>query len=150
VIFVKTPEMVYAIFLAFLLANLLLIPLGWMVINLARHILRVPRSVILPAVLASCIIGAFAINNTAFGVGVMLVFGVIGWIFERSDIPVAPAILGIVLGGMVEFNFVTTMLKSQGDVLGLVDRPIAAILALAVAGLWLTPVLKALLRRRAP
>ena len=150
IIFLKTPELVYAIFLAFLLANLLLIPLGWMVIRLSRHLLRVPQALFLPMVLASCIVGSFAINNTAFGVGVMLVFGLIGWLFEENGIPVAPAILGIVLGGMVEFNFVTSLLKSQGDPTILVSRPIAAVLALAVAGLWLAPVVRwATARRRA-
>ena len=140
IIFVKTPELVYAIFLAFLLANLLLVPLGWAVIRASRHLLRVPQALFLPAVLASCIVGSFAINNTAFGVGVMLVFGLVGWLFEENGIPVAPAILGIVLGGMVEFNFVTSLLKSQGDPTILLSRPIAAALALAVAALWLAPL----------
>ena len=120
-----------------------------MVIRLSRHLLRVPQALFLPMVLASCIVGSFAINNTAFGVGVMLAFGLVGWLFEENAIPVAPAILGIVLGGMVEFNFVTSLLKSQGDPLILVSRPIAAVLALVVAALWLAPAIRWALSRRA-
>jgi putative tricarboxylic transport membrane protein len=140
-IFLKTPEMVYAIFIAFLLANLLIIPLGWLVIRGARHILRVPQNLFVPVVLACCIIGAFSINNTAFGVATMLAFGLIGWLFEENGIPVAPAILGIVLGGMLEFNFVTSLLKSDGDPGILVSRPIAAGLALVVLALWISPLI---------
>lgn len=146
IIFVKTPELVYAIFIAFLLANLLLIPFGWLVIRLSRHLLRAPRAYFLPIVLGCCMVGSFAINNTAFGVGVMLVFGLIGWLFEENGIPVAPAILGIVLGGSVEFNFVTSMLKSEGDPTVFVARPIAAVLAGLVLVVWLLPLLH---RRRA-
>lgn len=142
IIFIKTPELVYAIFIAFLIANLLLIPLGWAVIRTSRHLLRIPASYFQPIILASCIIGSFAINNTVFGVGIMLVFGLVGWLFEENGIPVAPAILGIVLGNMLEFNFVTSMLKSQGDILIFVQRPVAVGLCLAVMALWLYPAFK--------
>ena len=76
----------------------------------------------------------------------MVVFGVVGWLFEENRIPVAPALLGIVLGGMLEFNFVTSMLKSDGSLLIFFDRPIALLLALFVALVWSWPMLK-LLRR---
>jgi TctA family transporter len=145
IIFIKTPELVYAIFFSFLLANLLLIPLGWIVIKFARHLLRVPPAYFAPAVLACCIVGSFAINNTAFGVMTMLVFGIIGWIFEENNIPLAPAILGIVLGGMLEFNFVTSMLKSAGDPAIFVSRPIALVLALIVLTIWMIPVIRSLI-----
>lgn len=144
IIFVKTPELVYAILFAFLLANLLLIPLGWAVIRVARHLLRIPPAYFAPVVLACCIVGSFAINNTAFGVLTMLAFGVVGWVFEENRIPIAPAILGIVLGGMLEFNFVTSMLKSQGDLSIFVSRPVAVGLAAIVLAIWAVPVLRTL------
>lgn len=142
VIFVKTPELIYAIFISFLLANLLLLPLGWMVIRISRHLLRVPPAYLMPIVLCACIVGSFAINNTVFGVGVMLVFGLVGWFFEENGIPVAPAILGIVLGPMLEFNFVTSMLKSKGDLMVFVERPIAIVLCIVVFLLWAAPILR--------
>lgn len=147
IIFIKTPELVYAIFISFLLANLLLIPFGWIVIRLSRHLLRVPPSYFLPIVLACCIVGSFAINNTAFGVGIMIVFGVIGWLFDENDIPVAPAILGIVLGNTLEFNFVTSMLKSDGNPMILVERPIGLALAFCVLAVWIIPLLR---KRKSP
>ncbi|NIA72073.1 tripartite tricarboxylate transporter permease [Pelagibius litoralis] len=142
IIFTKTPELVYAIFIAFFLANLLLIPFGWLIIRISRHLLTIKPAYYLPVVFACCIVGSFAINNTAFSVVVMLVFGLVGWLFEENGIPVAPAILGIVLGGMLEFNFVTSMLKSDGNLLIFVSRPIAAALALTVLAVWVWPVVK--------
>ena len=149
IIFVKSPELVYAIFIAFLLANLLLIPFGWAIIKLSRNLLRLRPCYFAPVVLACCIVGSFAINNSAFGVLTMLVFGLVGWLFEENGIPLAPAILGIVLGGMLEFNFVTSMLKSQGDLTIFFSRPVAAILGVIVIAMWLLPAISALRKLRA-
>lgn len=135
-IFVKTPDLIYAVFIVFILANLIMVPLGWAVIRLSRHILTVPRGAVAAFILVTCIIGAYAINNALFDVGVMLAMGVLGWFMEENDIPVAPAILGLVLGKVVEFNFIQTMIKGQGDLTMLVSRPIAAVLAVVVVGIW--------------
>ena len=144
IIFVKSPELVYAIFISFLLANLLLIPLGWAVIKGSRNILRLRPAYVAPVVLASCIVGSFAINNTIFGVATMLTFGLVGWLFEENGIPLAPAILGIVLGSMLEFNFVTSMLKSQGDLTIFISRPVASVLAFVVILIWIIPLMRGL------
>ena len=69
----------------------------------------------MPMILIFCIVGSFAINNSLFGVIIMLVFGVFGWLMEENGFPVAPAILGFVLGAMLEENFVTSMIKSDGQ-----------------------------------
>lgn len=140
-IFIKTPEIVYAIFTSFLVANLLLIPLGWILIQGSRHVLRLKPGYFMPVVLMSCVIGSFAITNSYFGVGTMLVFGIIGWIFEHNDIPLAPAVLGIVLGSMLEYNFVFSFMKA-GGVLGLVNRPTSAGLAVLVVLLWLVALFR--------
>ncbi|MFT7058725.1 MAG: TctA family transporter [Pseudorhodobacter sp.] len=99
-------------------------------------------------VLARCIVGSFSINNTAAGVLTMLVFGLIGWLFEENGIPLAPAILGIVLGGMLEFNVVTSMLKSKGDLSIFFSRPVAAVLGVVVIAVWLMPLIKSARRFR--
>jgi TctA family transporter len=96
-----------------------------------------------------CIVGSFAINNTVFGVTVMLVLGVLAYLMETNGFPVAPAILGIVLGQMLERNFVASMIKADGDPLGFFSRPIAATLGIAVIGLWLYALYAALARIRA-
>ena len=120
-----------------------------MAIKLSRHILRIPRRVLMPVILIFCMVGAFAINNTVFGITVMLVLGVIAYLMEENGFPVAPAILGIVLGNMVEDNFMASMIKADGDPLGFFSRPIAATLGFITIAVWLVPLVKMLLRSRA-
>ena len=69
-LFTQNPQNIYAVYLLFILANLIMIPLGWACIKASKQILRVPRNVLMPIILLFCIVGAFAINNTAFDIGV--------------------------------------------------------------------------------
>jgi len=148
-IFINNPEHIYAVFIVFFLANLLMLPLGWAAIKAARRILDVPRNVLMPVILLFCIVGAFAINNTVFAVGVILVFGVAAYFMEENGYPIAPAILGVILGAMLEEHFVTSMIKADGRFLAFFERPIAAGLGVLALVVWLLPLLRWLARRRA-
>jgi TctA family transporter len=147
-LFIFQPENIYAVFIIFILANILMVPLGYAAIMMSRPILKMPRRVLMPLILAFCVVGAFASNNTVFNVGVMLVFGVMGFFMEENDIPLAPCILGIVLGGMVEDNFITTMIRNDGNLLAFFERPIAAGLGVATLLIWSSPFILGLIRRR--
>jgi TctA family transporter len=147
-IFIKNPENIYAIFLVFILANLIMIPLGWLTIKLAKTVLRVSRNILMPTILLFCIVGSFAINNTVFGVVLILAFGLIAFVLEENGFPVAPAILGVVLGQMMEENFITSMIKSDGDPSVFFTRPIAMGLAIATFVILLWPVGAWLWRQR--
>jgi putative tricarboxylic transport membrane protein len=148
-LFTQNPQNIYAVYLLFIVANLLMVPLGWLCIKAAKQILRVPRNVLMPLILLFCIVGTFAINNTAFDVGVMLIAGVAAYVLEENGFPSAPAILGVVLGGMLEENFVTSMIKSEGHLLGFFDRPIAASLGVLTLSAWFLPPVIRRLRRLA-
>ncbi len=114
-LFVNNPQNIYAVYLLFIIANLIMIPLGYACIKASKQILKVPRSVLMPVIMLFCVVGAFAINNTAFDVGVMMIAGVVAFVLEENGVPIAPAILGVVLGGMLEDNFVTSMIKADGE-----------------------------------
>ena len=146
-VFIKTPDLVYALFLVFFLANLLMIPLGWAAIKFARRLLSVPREILMPIILVFCVVGAYAIENNIFNVWVMLWMGVIGYFFEENDVPTAPAILGIVLGKMIEENFMQSMIKVGGNVFGLFERPIGGTLGALALILWTAPLAWLLWRR---
>ena len=142
----KAPEM-YAIFVVFILANLLMIPLGYAAIKGAKQLLRAPRELLMPVILVFCIVGAFAINNSLFGVVLMLVFGLIAYVMEENGFPVAPAILGMVLGAMLEENFISSMIKSDGRLLAFFERPIAGGLGALTILIVAWPLARAWLRR---
>jgi TctA family transporter len=135
-LFLTNPQTIYAIFLIFILANLVMVPFGWGAIKLAKQILRVPPKILMPVILSFCIVGAYATNNASFDVSVMLVFGVLGFIMEENGIPIAPCILGIVLGPLLEQSFVTSMIKADGSFLAFFERPIAAGLGLFTLFVW--------------
>jgi putative tricarboxylic transport membrane protein len=86
-----------------------------------------------------CLVGAFAINNSVFGITVLLAFGVLGFLMEENGFPVAPVILGIVLGPMLEQNFITSLIKSDGNFFGFFTRPIAAGLGIVTLLVWIAP-----------
>jgi TctA family transporter len=131
------PEMLYAIFIVFMIANIVMLPLGWVAIKLFRYVLHVPREVLMPLILMSCIVGSFAINNTLFGVGIMLAMGIVAYFMEENGFPIAPAILGLVLGELVETSFITSMMKANGDFLAFFERPISGVLGVMVILAWI-------------
>lgn len=146
-IFIHNPESIYAVFVLFFLSNIIMLPFGWLAIKSAKQILRVPRNVMMPLILMFCIVGAFAMNNSLYGVTVMLVFGLLGFFLEENGFPVAPVILGMILGPMLEQNFITSLIKSDGDMLAFFERPIAAGLGIVTLLVWATPIVLAVLRR---
>lgn len=138
-LFTQNPQNIYAVYLLFIVANIIMIPLGYACIKAAKQILKVPRNVLMPVILLFCIVGSFAINNTTFDVGVMLVAGVVAYVLEENHFPVAPAILGVVLGGMLEENFITSMIKADGNVMAFFERPLAAALGVLTLLAWFLP-----------
>ncbi len=148
-LFTQNPQNIYAVYLLFIVANILMIPLGFLCIKVAKQILRVPRNVLMPLIMLFCVVGTFAINNTMFDVGVMLVAGFAAYVLEENGFPSAPAILGVVLGGMLEENFVTSMIKADDNLLGFFSRPIAAALGVLTLAAWFLPPVVRRLRRLA-
>lgn len=144
-LFTTNPQNIYAVFLLFIIANLIMIPLGILCIKVAKRILLVPREILMPLILLFCVVGTFAINNSMFEVGIMLVAGILAYILEANKFPIAPAILGVVLGGMLEENFITSMIKSNGDLGAFLARPIALGLAMVCLLVWTWPLVAKLL-----
>ena len=145
-IFMNNAPAIYAVFLVFILANLLMLPLGIAAIKAAKQMLRAPREVLLPVILLFCIVGSFAINNSIFGVVLMLAFGIVGYVMEENGFPVAPAILGMVLGAMLEENFISSMIKADGRIWAFFERPIAGALGLLTLVVICVPLIRRFLR----
>jgi putative tricarboxylic transport membrane protein len=149
-LFVDNPQNIYAVFIVFLLAQLLMLPFGWMAIKVAKRVLRIPAGLLMPLILLFCIVGSFAINNSMFGVIVMLVAGVAAFFMERWGFPVAPTILGVVLGTMLEEHFFSSLVKADGNFLVFFERPIAGTLGALTMMVLLWPVVRRLIARRRP
>src|SRR5690606_14609683 len=118
----------------------LLLPFGWAAIRLASRILTVPRPQLMAIILLFCVVGSFAINNTVFDIGLMLGFGILAFLLSLAGFPVAPIILGIVLGPLLEQNFLPSMVIAGGAIAGFFERPIAAALCVAAILIWAVPL----------
>jgi putative tricarboxylic transport membrane protein len=141
------PELVYSIYITFILANLLLIPLGFLAIRIGSLIVNIPRQIILPLILLFCIVGAYAINGTYFDVAVMLAMGLLGFLLDRFDVPLGPIVLGLILGSRLEETFVQNLTK-DASFAAFFERPIAAELGAVCLLLWSMPIISWLVRRR--
>jgi putative tricarboxylic transport membrane protein len=146
-LFVENPQNIYAVFIVFMLAQLMMLPLGWMAIKVAKRILRIPATVLMPLILLFCVVGSFAINNSLFGVIVMLVAGVMAFFMERWGFPIAPTILGVVLGTMLEEHFFSSLVKADGNFLVFFERPIAGALGALTLLIWGAPLWRGALAR---
>jgi TctA family transporter len=83
-----------------------------------------------------CVVGSYAMTNSVYGIIIMLAMGLIGWLMEEHGFPIAPAILGLVLGEMLEQNFMTSMIKADGAFIVFFERPIAATLGVVTLLIW--------------
>ena len=135
-IFTTDATLVYTIFGAFLVANVLMLLTGGLAVAVATHILRIPRAVLMPLVLMLSMIGAYAIMGSTMAIWIVLVLGLLGFAMAWAQIPLAPAILGIVLGKVVESNFMVSMMKAQGNLMGFFERDAAAVLGVVTLIVW--------------
>ncbi len=141
-------EIVYAIIFGNLAQELLLAVVGLFFIRIAVIIVKVPIRVLVPSVLALATAGSFAMTGNIDGAITLAVFSVIGWVLARYDYATPAAVVGLLLGKLVEGEFVRSHQISGGDITFLLGRPIAlGILVLILLSL-LAPLVTARLRNR--
>ena len=139
-LFTQNPQNIYAVYLLFIIANLIMIPLGWMCIKAAKKILK--RAAQRPDAGHPAVLHRRRVRDQQHAVRHWRHAGRGAWslcAWRSNGFPVAPAILGVVLGGMLEENFVTSMIKSDGNMLAFFARPIAAVLGVLTLLAWFLP-----------
>jgi putative tricarboxylic transport membrane protein len=123
----------YGIFAAYILAHAIMIAMMFIGVRFFLRIVSVPKDVLFPLILVLCVIGAYALNNTMANVYVLALMGVIGYLMVKGGLPLAPLILGVVLGDQIEINLVRAIM-TDSDPLLFFTRPISGVLlALSVA-----------------
>jgi len=129
----QQPTIAYGIFAAYLLAHPIMVLIMGLGSRWALRIVTVPKAVLFPVVLVLCVVGAYALANSMSSVYVLLAFGVLGYLMVKAGIPLAPFILGVILGDQIETNLVRSIM-TDADPWLFVTRPISgALLGLSVA-----------------
>jgi putative tricarboxylic transport membrane protein len=114
-LFVEQKDFVWGLIASMYLGNIVGLIVVLTCVPLFAAILRVPFSVIAPIIMVICAIGAYTVHNSMFDVWMMMLFGILGYVFKKLQYPLAPLVLAIVLGDRAEASFRQAMLVSQGD-----------------------------------
>ena len=104
-----------SIFAGMLLVNVLILLLGILSVRLFPRILRTPDAILFPAILTLCFLGAFSLNNSVYDMSIALLFGVIGYITRKNSFPMAPVVLGVILGPIAEDELGRALIIAHGD-----------------------------------
>jgi len=146
-LFKERPDVVWGLIASLSLGNVMLLILNLPLVGLWAKLLEIRYQYLYPGILLFCILGAYSLNQSVFDVGVMVAFGVLGYIFRKLDWPLAPTVLALILGPMMERALRTSLEMSGGDLSILFTRPISAVLLIAAAIVLLTPAVRLLGRR---
>jgi len=135
-LFKEHSEFVWAVIASLYVGNVILLVLNLPLIPMWVAILKVPYSILFAVILTFCVVGAFSMDNSVFDVGVMTAFGIIGYLARKLDIPLAPMVLTLILGPLMERGLRQSLEISRGDFTVFFTRPISAGL-LAIAALFI-------------
>jgi TctA family transporter len=147
-IFTQSKDLVTQLFTVAVLIQVLLLPIGWLGIKAFSLFVKLKTSLVMVAVTVFCIIGSYALRNSVFDVYVMFIFGLIGYAFEKLRIPLAPMILGLILGRTVEDNLRVGLIKTKGSFLPFLSRPISLTLFVMIVLVLIVPPLTKILSRK--
>ena len=135
-LFAERPDFVASVYVALFLALLLTVVFGFLLVRHFVRLMRTPDHILLVIIAMLCVVGSFAIRNNITDVYIMIAFGVIGYVMNRLDIPVAPLAFGLILGPILEENLRRSLIISDGSWLVFIERPIAlTMLVLSVSAL---------------
>ncbi|MDX9935279.1 MAG: tripartite tricarboxylate transporter permease, partial [Sphaerochaetaceae bacterium] len=127
-IMVENPQFVYSVVAMFLFATLAMFILGLSMVKALVKVLEVPRSKLMPVVLVLCVIGAYAVESRHFDIIIMAIFGILGYVMQELDYPVAPMVLGIILGDILDKNLRRALVVTDGRIVPFFTRPISIVL----------------------
>lgn len=148
-VFLNSADIVYAIFASVFVALVGMCLMGYFAIKSLVKVLDFNEAAVSTFVVLFCFIGALATRNSTNDLWVIVAFGVLGYAFEKYQFPIAPMVLGSILGPLAESNFMTTMISYQNDWTVFFTRPISGVILLLAAVALIYPMYRAWRERRA-
>lgn len=146
-LFTDSPAIVYTIMGTYLVANVVMAVIMVASAGLLARLADLKRALLLPVILAFCVVGSYALSNRMFDVWVMLGFGLLGFGMERFRIPLAPFVIGFVLGPIAEESLSAGLMSSGGSFAPILTRPISAAFFLVAVVLLVLPMVRRYTRR---
>lgn len=145
-LFKDNADVVFALFAGLILANVFMLIFGLGGLKLFAKVIMVPKPILVPIIFILCVVGSYSIDQRVFDVGVMLVFGVIGYFMQKLKFPISPVVLALILGPMAERELRTSLVLSQGSLDIFFTRPITLLLfgltVVSIVGSYIAQVRK--------
>jgi putative tricarboxylic transport membrane protein len=149
-LFAKNPEFVWGLIASMYIGNVMLLVLNIAFVPAFVALLRIPYRVLAPLIAIFCLVGVYSVNYSMLDLWIMLIFGLVGYFANKLDYPLAPLVLGLVLGGYVEVSLRQSLKMSEADLSIFFTRPITATLLAAAAAVWLWPLFARFFNRSGP
>lgn len=146
-LFTRNVDLVGVVFISYLLCNVVMYAMELGLMKIFINLLRIPMNFLYPIILLMCMIGTFATNNRVFDCWVFLAVGILGYLLRKNQIPLAPIVLGYVLGDTVETNLRTALVSTKGSIAPLFSRPISALFLAAAVIMLCLPLIRRGLRK---
>jgi putative tricarboxylic transport membrane protein len=143
-----TSTLVWGLIASLYLGNFMLLLLNLPLVGMWVRLLSIPTPLLYGGILVFATLGVYSYNQSVFDLGLLLVFGIVGYVMRRFDFPVAPAIIGMILGPLAEENFRRALSITQGDYTVFVTHPISAVLLAIALLIVVAPALMRLRQRR--
>jgi putative tricarboxylic transport membrane protein len=145
-LFTKSPDFAWGLIASLYLANVCALLISAGIIPFLVKILSVPIKLMIPLIMVVCFVGSYSYSNSMYGVLIMLLSGILGYILDKNNYPIAPMLLAFVLAPMLESNMRKAFIISQGDVSIFFTRPISLVFLLIMAALIFFPVIKGVIK----
>ncbi len=139
-LFVNETVLVYTMFIGLMLAQFAMLFVGLLMAGAAPYIISIRKTIMLPIITLLCVVGAYALQNSYFDVGIMVIFGGVGFLLKQFGIKPPPIILGLILGPMVETNLRSTLEITDEGMAVFLHRPISVVLILLTVLVILFPL----------
>ena len=140
-LFTEHPQLVWGLIASMYVGNVMLLILNLPLVPLFASLLKLPYRILYPLILGFCVVGVYSIRQSQFDLWLLMAFGLLGYVFRRYDYPLAPVVLGLVLGPLIERSLRQAMVLSNGQFSIFFTRPIAAGLMIVTVVLLLAPFL---------
>lgn len=139
-LFEQHPDIAWTIIASMLVGNVILLILNLPLIGIWVRILKIPYPILIAAIVCMMLIGSYTINNSMFDVGILVIFGLVGYLCKRANYPPSPFVLALILGPLLEKRLRTSLDMSAGDLGIFIQRPISALLLLLAVVILISPM----------
>ncbi len=150
-LFERNPDVVYSLIMSLFISNVFMLVLGYLILKPCLYLVNVPKPLLMTGIMALVLVGAYSVTSDIFNVWLVLGTGLLGYAMRRYNFNILAAVLGLVLGFMVEVNLRRALLLSGGSPMTFVERPISLVLLLLALVTLVVPLWRRFreLRRRA-